>query len=507
MASNRGRRYDNTGKLNIKKVIATLLALIVFVMIIVSIVRLLSKEAPPKEVSTLQSYFSSYENGKWGVIGNTGETVINPEFTDMIIIPNKLVPLFICTYDDNYDSESYKTKILDDTGTEILFTYDNVMPIENTTTDGRVVYDENALIVIKDGKYGISNLNGKELIPPTYDNIYALAGVDRSLVVESGDKKGLVNSYTGEVIVPVEYQTIEPISKSYEDGYIVKNAEGKVGLIALDKSTILEVKYDDIKKVVGKDYYVVVESGKTEIVDKKGTVVLDKGFDSVEEVGVDSFVVINKNKYAVINTQGESLIKDYDDIKLSQPGYYIVKKDGKYGVIDNDSNNIVEFKYEKISYISEGNFYSCDDETFKTDIYDNGFNLVLDDVIISELNIDGGYLRARVGDDYKYYNFKFEEKSNKDVLPTNTLFLVKENGKYGYENKDGQRIVDCIYDDAKEQNEYGFCAVNKDGLWGVLKSDGTVLVKPSRDLKDYLVIDFIGEYNRYNDLSMNVYTK
>ena len=248
MASNRGRRYDNTGKLNIKKVIATLLALIVFVMIIVSIVRLLSKEAPPREVSTLQSYFSSYENGKWGVIGNTGETVINPEFTDMIIIPNKLVPLFICTYDDNYDSESYKTKILDDTGTEILFTYDNVMPIENTTTDGRVVYDENALIVIKDGKYGISNLNGKELIPPTYDNIYALSGVDRSLVVESGDKKGLVNSYTGEVIVPVEYQTIEPISKSYEDGYIVSNDKAKEQLDSAKELIELVEEYLNNKK-------------------------------------------------------------------------------------------------------------------------------------------------------------------------------------------------------------------------------------------------------------------
>ena len=506
MASNRGRRYEKTGKLNIKKVIATILTIVVFIMIIVSIVRLLSKETPRKDVSSLQTFFTAYEDGKWGVINNKGETIIRPEYSDMIVIPNKLVPLFICTYDDNYDNESYKTKILDDTGTEILFTYDNVMPIENNI-DNRVVYDENTLIVIKDGKYGLSNLNGKEILAPTYDNLYALSGVERSLIAESGGKKGLVNSYTGEVIIPAEYQNIESISKNYEDGFIVKDDQGKYGLYALDKSKILDTKYDDIKKIVGNGNYVVVEGSKTEIVDKSGNVILDKGFDSITELGSDSFVVMKKNKYAVVDTNGENIISDYEDIKLSQPNYYIVKKDGKYGVIDKEENHIIEFNYEKITYIKEGSFYECEKDTFKTDVYDNGFNAVLEDVIISDLNIDGGYVRVRQGDEYKYYNFKFEEKSNKDVLPTNTLFLIKENGKYGYENKDGERIVDCIYDDAKEQNEYGFCAVNKDGLWGTLKSDGTVIVKPQRNLNDYLVVDFIGEYNRYNDLSINVYTK
>ena len=93
------------------------------------------------------------------------------------------------------------------------------------------------------------------------------------------------------------------------------------------------------------------------------------------------------------------------------------------------------------------------------------------------------------------------------MLATNTLFLIKENGKYGYENKKGERIVDCIYDDAKEQNEFGYCAVKQDGLWGVLKADGTVIVKPSRDLENYLYIDFISEYHKINDLRLNAYTK
>ena len=93
------------------------------------------------------------------------------------------------------------------------------------------------------------------------------------------------------------------------------------------------------------------------------------------------------------------------------------------------------------------------------------------------------------------------------MLATNTLFLIKENGKYGYVNKNGDKVVNAKYDDAMEQNKFGYCAVKKDGLWGVLKSDGTVLLEPSVNLDDYLVIDFISEYHRYNDLKLNVYTK
>ena len=222
----------------------------------------------------------------------------------------------------------------------------------------------------------------------------------------------------------------------------------------------------------------------------------------------DKFVVIKSGKYAVISDKGTEVIKaNYEDIKYAFSNYYIAKKDGKYGIIDITENTVVGFDYENISYISSADFFKCEKENFTTDIFNRNLVKVLENVIVSELNTEIGYLRVRSGSDYKYYNFKFEEKSNKEVLATNTLFLVKENGKYGYDNKDGERIVDCIYDDAKEQNKFGYCAVNKNGKWGALKSDGTVVVEPVRDLNNYLYIDFISEWHRHNDLTFNAYTK
>ena len=119
---------------------------------------------------------------------------------------------------------------------------------------------------------------------------------------------------------------------------------------------------------------------------------------------------------------------------------------------------------------------------------------------------ENGYIRVRVGDDYKYYNFKFEEKNNNEILAGKTLYLSKKDGKYGYIDKNNNLVVDYIYDDAKEQNEYGYSAVKLNNLWGVIDKMGKLIVEPTYELKDNLVIDFIGKYYLGQDLNMNYYT-
>lgn len=509
MSRSRGRRYDYAPpKLNMKKVIATIMTIIVIIMIIISLKKILTpKEKQTKEVSTLTTYISVYENNKWGVIDNKGNKVINLEYDEMIVIPDKNKEIFICTYNIDYNNETYKTKVLNAQGNEILTQYNNVEAIENT--DGtNVWYENNILKFEKDGKYGLIDFEGKELVKPEYDNIYALAGVEKSVIIEKSGKKGLVNTSVGEIVIEPKYLDIVSLSKTYENGYIVKNENNKFGVIAPDKTQILKENYDEIKKVTGNNYYVVVANGALQVIDSSEKVILNSGYDSIEGIEVDNFIIVKSGKYGVINKDGTPVISpEYENIKFSTTDNFIVQKNGKYGIIDKNGNSKIDFKYENITYVKEADFFEAEKADYTTDIIDRNFNVLLENVIISELNIEGGYLRVRIGEDYKYYNFKLEEKNSKEVLTTNTLFLIKENGKYGYENKNGERIVDPIYDDAKEQNAFGYCAVKKDGVWGALKSDGTVIVQPSRNLDNYLYIDFIGEWNKFNDLSLNVYTK
>lgn len=110
----RGRRYDNEGKLNMKKVIAVIIAMAVVVMFIVGLKKLLSTEPKNDEKVIPINYFSVYTNGKWGVIDSKGNNIIDANYSDMIQIPDKTKAVFVCTYDVNYNDDTYKTKVLNE---------------------------------------------------------------------------------------------------------------------------------------------------------------------------------------------------------------------------------------------------------------------------------------------------------------------------------------------------------------------------------------------------------
>lgn len=87
------------------------------------------------------------------------------------------------------------------------------------------------------------------------------------------------------------------------------------------------------------------------------------------------------------------------------------------------------------------------------------------------------------------------------------MFLSKQNDKYGFIDKQGNVVVDYIYDDAREQNEYGYISVKKDGLWGSLDKKGNIVSEIKYNLDNNLLIDFIGEYHLGVDINSMYYTK
>lgn len=190
--------------------------------------------------------------------------------------------------------------------------------------------------------------------------------------------------------------------------------------------------------------------------------------------------------------------------KKQKTGIFIAKRNGKYGIIDLTNAEKVEFKYNMASYNEKADIYILEDENATSTILNSSFETKLTG-ILNELNEEKGYIKIRVGEEYKYYNFKFEEKQAKDVLTSNTLFLSKKDGKYGYVDKDGKVIIDYIYDDAKEQNSCGFAAIKKDGKWGSIDSKGKVVIEPTYNLDNYLEIDFIGRWHLGQDRNLNYY--
>lgn len=503
----KGKRYDGEPKLNVKKVFAVIIAIAVIVMFVIGIKKLITPTNKADEKQVALKYLPVYTNDKWGVINSSGDIVIEPTYDETIVIPDSTKGVFICTYDVDYTKGTYKTKVINEKNEEIITGYETVEAIENYDESNVMWYESDVLKVKRDGKYGLIDFKGTKLADCDYTDITALKGTSNSLLTTKDGKKGIIDN-TGAVILDNEYKSIKAISTKYENGYIVQEQTGKYGIMNWNKTVAVEAKYEEVKPIYGNgNYYVVKEKGKWKIVDTVDGSYLVGTYDNIISINDDYAVVKKGAKYGVVSIlDGEVVIPlSYDAIQFSENGKYIVKQDNKYGVIDREGTELINKKYTNLIYRADANFYEGTNADYTSDLIDTDMNVKVTG-IISTMNIEDGYMKVRVGEEYKYYNFKFEEKQSQDVLKNNTIFLSKKDGKYGFVNKNGIVVVDYIYDDATEQNEFGYASVKKDGLWGCVDSKGNVKTAPAYTLDNNVVVEFIGKWHLGEDLNLNYYT-
>ena len=493
--SSKGRRYNRYAepKLNMKKVLGVIVAILVIIMVIVSIVNVIKNGEDKKKVKSY-SYYTVYENGKFGVINNEGETVINPEYTEIVLIPNKDVPIFICTYDLNDQDGTYKTKVINQKNEEIFKEYSKVEAIDNFDSKQNIWYEDDVLRVEKDGKYGLINFEGKEVLPCDYDEITALKGVTNNLLVKKDGKVGLVNE-KGQTIVNTEYKDIKTLKEGYKNEYIIVNDNNQYGIISTTGTVIIEPKYEDVKYLNNSEMFAIKDAGVWKLINKDNQILIDGGYDNIIEAKGENVVVEKGGKYGVVTTKNEEKIPvEYEQIKYTFSIYYIAKTGGKYGIINLNNEQVKDFNYINMDYVEKGDFIQADVSDTETVIFDNNLSEKING-IVSEINQEKGYIKVYTNNEYKYYNFKFEEKKSSDILTSNNLFLSKKDGKYGYVNKEGKLIVDYIYEDGTEQNSCGFAAVKKDGVWGSINKVGAVELEPSVNLDSNIYTTFIGKWH------------
>lgn len=500
----KGKRYDNEPKLNIKKVVAVILVIAVIVMFVITIKKLVDTTDKEYTKNTAMSYFPVFSNNKWGVINSFGENIVQTSYDEMIIVPNNKKPVFIVMDTVDYENKTYTTKVLNDKNKELFTEYELVEAIDNYDKNNNIWYEENVLKVKKDGKYGLIDYEGKILISCLYDDIYSLKGTSNSIIIKKDDKLGLVDC-KGNIIIEPTCVNIIAMSEDYTSGYIIQNSDNNYGLVDFNKTIILEAKYQDIKQVSGNNMYVVKENDTYKMIDKSENIIIENIDGEVKEINGENIVIVKDGKYTIINKTGEEILtQKYDDLKNAYDDYYIAKKDNKYGIIKLNEE-VVGFSYEGIIYRKDVDFFEADTGDVDTDIISREFKVVLKG-IITDVNSENGYFRVRIDDEYKYYNLKFEEKKNTEVLINNTLFLTKQNGKFGYTDKNGNIVVECKYDDATEQNQFGYVAVNLNGVWGALDYQGKTVVEPKYSLINNLKIEFIEKWHLGEDLNMNYYT-
>lgn len=455
-------------------------------------------------------YFLLKQEDKFGIIDKNGNTLITPNYTE-IKIPNPQKPLFICTNNN-------KTVILNDKQEEILTQY-NIKPIEIEGTVSNLPYEKSILKYEKDGKYGLINLEGKEITKPIYEEIQGLAHKETELLVKKDGKYGVINS-KGAIIISNKYDKVVADgfyteTEGYElSGYITseKTQEGyRYGYINNKHKKILEPEYTDIARVVEineKDnvYLLIVKNGQVGIM-KNEKIIADYKYQDIEyHASNKTFILQRNSKFGIANIEGqiilpveyeniefkgdyisttlndETIVFDlqgnkvqdvvYDSIsKVGETDYYItIDKSGKYGIISGNRNIKIDNKYQYIEYLFE-NYFIASQEDGNLGIVDVNGNIMAEfeyDVIqkIESTNIiEAKKLNKSISDLYSVDMKKILSATSLNIyVKDNYVQTISDNIKYfdldGNELESKQVLKNNELFASKQSNKWGF--VNKE---------------------------------------------
>ena len=408
-----------------------------------------------------------------------------------------------------------------------------------------MTYKEGMLIVKQGDNLGVININGKTVIDLEYATItadnyynketkYKDTGFIVSQKKEDGYKYGYIN-YKGKKILDTDYTEIQRVTEIQEDNnvYLVARESGQAGLLK-NKKQILEHEYEEIRYNSYNDIFIVQRNGKQGVVSRQGKVRVSIEYDNILPGGI--YINAEKNgEYFVLDQKGNKL--ENTDILSKNPTqngeYYIIStKDEVYKITDKDGSVIVDKGYTYIEEIDDNHFIVANGrkngiiniegkalidlnytsifkiegtELLQANILSNNTVSLIDKNMNIVTTLEGATVKVKddvvtvySSEEYKYFDLTGKEISNKEVYRNNNLFAKEIDGKWGFEDKNGELKVQNEYEMVTEFNKHGFAGVKKDDKWGVIDLSGNIVQEPIYEL-EWSNPEFIGKFYKQTE--------
>ena len=412
-------------------------------------------------------------------------------------------------------------------------------------------YKDGILKVSQGDKYGLIDVNGDEIVKPEYNSIstdgyysqdtkYDSAGYIISVKTDEGYRYGYINS-EGKQVLDTIYTNLKRITEIKEDEnvYLIAYKNGLAGLLR-NGQTIIDNDYENIEYDSTNNILSLQKNAKQGVYDLSGNMILPIQYDSIEFMGIyinaiqngerlvfdisgtiqDSngyksmqpvvdnkyYITIDRNNnYGVLDANKNILIpSEYSYIEYAFDKYFIVSQNELSGVLNDTATPVIPIQYNVVQNINGTNIIQAiNSETNISDIY----NRNLEKVITQEnthIYIKGDYIEVSCENNIQYTDLDGNVKDATEIFPNNTIYAKQQDGKWGYVDKNGNTVVDYIYDLTTNINEYGFGAVKQNGKWGVVNSSGNVIKEPTYELTD-IEPNFIGEYYEVSNI-YQIYT-
>lgn len=391
------------------------------------------------------------------------------------------------------------------------------------------------LVILKNGKKGLSNKNGEVLIPAIYDDLgwsdNTTSPVNSVIGYKKGNSWGLI-SVSNKKIIPPSYVNLSP----GVSGQVIASRKGKFsqtsfyGTISTKGSTVIPFIYYSISKVEEVYLALVRKQSKLNygIIDAAGIVLLPFDYvlispvsdrlvgaereglltiynvhqrkiclDSINRVELyykDHLKVYQMNHVGLINEEGALVVPiEYRNIKKNDGSTIEAIKHSTWNVLESDNSAITILHGDKLDIYGDKIRLSSPDHQA---LYNADYKRITPAHFVNITNVVGNKLVFGQGDKYGLYDLDKEEKMK---FLFDSLYLEGEFF-YGY-NNNVKRKYWSVYDTfAVKRSKFEYeqilpyknhlFAVKRRDHWGFMNRNGIEVI--------HCVYDSVGEIN--NDL-------
>ncbi|NLR95004.1 WG repeat-containing protein [Flammeovirga agarivorans] len=334
-------------------------------------------------------------------------------------------------------------------------------------------------IISENGRFGAMNTSGKEIVPLTFSKLKMMSGNLEMLVASSNGLQGVID-FKGNTILPIEYISIQwagpkllaamnqkgewelvyhdgtPYSKERYTSWKWLHQPQKLLLDIngrkglLDNQTVVEYEVK-YKSISFTDSTCIVDTYPTYVLGTlDGTSLSTWNCDSIQYASDTLIRYFVEDKVGVATIHGRNqFFNFYDVVGDFVNGQAIVQKKNRFGVCDTYGKLIIPLKFNNIKRMPTGHYWTLDETNF-TDIYDHkGKNIT-----------------------YHNYDMVGEYSQGK--------YLVRKARRYGYLDSNLKEWISPQFTDA-ESFVGPYAVVRTNDYYGVIDLNRKWVISPVVD--------------------------
>ncbi|GEM_PF-2840441 len=361
----------------------------------------------------------------------------------------------------------------------------------------------NGIVVFRDlesRKYGAITLQGHLITPAQWDSI-GLTGTEGGLTVEKDGRYGIIDE-RGQQMIGLAWE----YAGFFSGGLARVKENGLYGYVDHSGDLAIPAAWADAGDFNGGAAPVMtVIDGKERwgLIDMRGRLLTGLEWQTAHAVSARLFVVELDGKFGLVDSGGRTLASPvWGRILKVSDGLFSVYSGNRYGLMDDSGRLLQPPQWEALWDFSKGialvegengnGFIDERGELLSEPEWDSDYyqytNSGISDASITEYMT---YLREGMISVYKGEQYGFLDAGGKVAVPpvwdfatdfSEGLAIVQQNEKTGYVNREGEVVIPLVWGEASAF-QYGVAPVKEyvpdfgPGLWGLIDRGGKVLVE------------------------------